>query len=362
MFKSAVLKSWADGAPFGKTEQGALEFYARTYADSETKSGGGRWAIATLRKNIPPGDTGIEPDGPAIFGDPAPSLTTDDMAGGLARGASFVNGFVNEATDPSGSGRKAYLRCFIIATAQALFACHPVEDFLNYHIEAHSLMEEGYQHGAPSGDCYLCSLAQACRMARHGSRSQIGSGEHCLWPGRSWGYAAPLCESLATKFPYDQQCASDEYLHSILDIVREAAALGIGAPSPFAIRVNLSRTSPCHLCASEVPDIARESSMAHIELPRATHRECSVQDLVDGRVRWPINMRENCGSKVAGDVTCDAALHYPCDDAYPCQVVSPAHRTALILFLDRADPDIGKITTEIIAPERVRFAGCDWEL
>ena len=53
MFKSRVVESWARLAPFENSEDGALEYYRRMYAESSTKIASGRWAIAALKKHLP---------------------------------------------------------------------------------------------------------------------------------------------------------------------------------------------------------------------------------------------------------------------------------------------------------------------
>ena len=359
MFKSHVVESWADLAPFEESENGALEFYMRTYTESSTKERSGRWAIAALQKHLPTRDAGPGPDHPSLGGggkpDPLLAGGSDEIRPISDRG---INGFTNEATDPIGSGRRSYVRCFIIATAQALFACPPVEAFLADHVKAHRSPSDVYQIGASSAYCYICALADACQLARNGSSAPIGSGEHSLWSGPPWEFAAQSFTSLAKRFPFDQQCASDEYLYAILNQIEEAAMWSVDAPNPFATQINISQMPPCHECGSPCPDISRESSIAHIELPNVSHRRLSTQTLVEGYLKWPIHYAQVCG---AGDPKCDAMIQIPRNKPHDCHAVNPVGRAALILFLDRADPDIGKNCTKIAAPETLRFAGADWE-
>ena len=360
MFKSPVVESWMGLAPFGKSEDGALEFYMRTYAESSTKKGSGGWAIAALQKHLPMRGTDVGPISASLGGgDKAVSLLAGDKAEIRPSCAHGISGFTNEATDPIGSGRKSYVRCFIIATAQALFACPPVEAFLVDHVKAHRRPAGVCQIGVSSANCYICALADACQLARNGTGARIGSGGHNLWSGPPWEYAAQSCCSLSTKFPFDEQCASDEYLRAILGLISEASDRSIGAPTPFEIQINISRMPPCHECGAQCPDISRESSIAHIELPNMSQCRLSTQILVDGYLKWPIDLGQVCG---AGDPKCDAMIQIPDNISHACHAVNPVGRAALILFLDRADPNIGKNATKIIAPETLQFAGADWEL
>ena len=360
MLKSPVVESWMSLAPFEKSEVGALNFYTCAYADSSTKAGSGRWAIAALQRHLPTR---------GAFADPTPALLESGGKAALyADGgqadirpsrAHGISGFVNEADDTSGSGRKAYVRCFIIATAQALFACPPVEAFLVNHVEAHRAIGDVCQAGASSANCYICALADACRLARNGAAAPIGSSEHGLWSGPPWEYAAQGCSSLALKFPFDQQGASDEYLYAILDQVERADVHPIEALNPFAMRINISQMPPCRECGAPCSDISRESSIAHIELPNVSHRKLSTQTLVEGNLKWPIHYAQVCGS---GDPKCDAMIQIPKNKPHDCHAVNPVGRAALILFLDRADHEIGKNITKIAVPGTLQFAGADWEL
>ena len=131
------------------------------------------------------------------------------------------------------------------------------------------------------------------------------------------------------------------------------AALG----GPLPIRINISRMPPCQVCGSQCPDISRQASISHISMPKISPCRVSAQDLVNGCVNWPIDIRQGC---VAGDPKCDAALHLPANISHDCHAANAAAWESIILFIDCADPDICKNTTKIAAPGTLRFAGADW--
>jgi len=289
-----------------------------------------------------------------------------------------VRGLVNLAGPDTGRERQGAVhhvtRCFIIATAQCLFACRRVAEYLARHEASHRSLGRDLPSGESVDRCYACDLSRCLRATRAGGCGPLQPHEHNLWSGPAWVASGPGgAPCLQSAFPSATQHAADEYLMAAQARMRHADAIlalrtapGAEQPSsPFALTATSRRAAPCHECGLRAVVSTHDCDAAHVTLPVAGSDAVSLQYLIDCQHAF-------AGPGVPGAATCGAPL--PDGSACAARVAGGAVADSwaprvgsgagcvVAISLDRALPAGGKNATQIISGEALAFAGGRWRI
>ena len=315
-----------------------------------------------------------EPAGAPTFGASEPLLQRADSGTQVAQ-----RGFVNSARSPVGPSATvtgpSSTRCFAIATAQCLFSCKSVAEYLAQHEGRHRSLGRDLPTAESVARCYACALSAAMRALRLGTGPPLEPHEHQLWAGAAWAAPGPGgARSLEGAFPLALQHAADEYLMAVQPRLRQAddiiaARQPPGPPSlraPFALRATVRRAAACHECGQRPVVGTHSCDVAQVALPAAAVGDAvRLQHLIDNQAAF-------AGTGAPAAVACGASL----SDGKLCAARVPGGSVATswepdtragggrvaVFHFDRALPNGGKNFVQVDAQEHLLLGGSRWRI
>ena len=312
MFSNKTMNTrWSDFAPFAVSAEDAAGRYAGFFPGYSVLPRSGRWEAVRMAVSRALSTPGTENARGGL-----PTTPLHDIVG-LPKSR---RGFLNE--DVLATGRGGANRCFVIASAQALFSCEAFAQYLSDHFSRHAALCLPHREFRGVGSCYVCAMETARAAASSATPESVPQSEHDLWGGEPWSNADPITEgvSMQSTFHPRAQHSSDEYVERVIVLIGRTEAYISSLLSECTQSCGLEDGShggpypqcgPCHRTPAAIrPPI----SFATLPLPPEGGVICEIQDIVGGRNVLQVPLDQNTGgclSLLPSGALCDAPLSPP---------------------------------------------------